>query len=356
MQRLKNNLSFLFISTAIITLIIMSISCNDNPVGPGNEPPPGRRDYTWTVDTLDAPNNFYFRMWASSPSDIWLVSSSNWDKSVVHYDGESWSYYGVNGMFPKSVYGFAENDIYVGSSGGGIWHYDGSTWTQIAKLTKDGHNNIVFDNMWGEASGDIYAFGAYPGEYGYNNSVIAHFKDGIWEILNTDGLYGIVEHLYKNNRDNNIYLQVVEIGGGRYIDSTHIYEYKQEQYNKLYSSVWTKGEQADISLLNDEVFFVLGNRIARRINDQFHTVVNVDNPNFYQRIWGRSSTDIFLLMTDGLVHYNGSNMEYLFHFNYPDAKPWTQIYGAALFEEDVFFLVVEPTTNSKFVYHGKLNK
>jgi len=49
----------------------------------------------------------------------------------------------------------------------------------------------------------------------------------------------------------------------------------------------------------------------------------VENPNFYQRMWGRNSKDIFLLMTDGLAHYNGTDIEYLFYFN---ITPRTQIY------------------------------
>jgi len=98
------------------------------------------------------------------------------------------------------------------------------------------------------------------------------------------------------------------------------------------------------------------NRIATRSNNQFNTIVNVDNPNFYQRIWGRSANDLFLLMTDGLVHYNGGNMEYLFYFTEPGRKPWTQIFGVALFEDEVFFLVSEASPNLNLIYHGILTE
>ncbi len=67
-------------------------------------------------------------------------------------------------------------------------------------------------------------------------------------------------------------------------------------------------------------------------------VLQVDNPKFYQRMWGRSSNDIFLLMTDGLAHFNGSNIEYLFNFTYPDTEPCTQIFGAALFDKGVLVI------------------
>lgn len=70
--------------------------------------------------------------------------------------------------------------------------------------------------------------------------------------------------------------------------------------------------------------------------------------------WGRSTKDIFLLMTDGLAHYNGDNIEYLFYFTFANDKPWTQIYGAAIFENEVFFTIYEPPTDLKLIYHGKL--
>ncbi len=46
---------------------------------------------------------------------------------------------------------------------------------------------------------------------------------------------------------------------------------------ELYTNIWTKGLQADISLINNEVYFILGNRIAIRVNNQFQTILNVDN-------------------------------------------------------------------------------
>ncbi|NCS90719.1 MAG: hypothetical protein GW789_18565 [Ignavibacteria bacterium] len=140
------------------------------------------------------------------------------------------------------------------------------------------------------------------------------------------------------------------MGNGEYPDSTLIFEYYLGKYSKLYSNVWSKGLQADISLINNDVYFVLGSEITKRINNRFQTILNVENPNFYQSIWGRNSKDIFLLMTDGLTHYNGIDMEYLFHFD----KSRTQIYGAALFDKEVFFIVYEAQTNLNLIYHGVL--
>ncbi len=56
-------------------------------------------------------------------------------------------------------------------------------------------------------------------------------------------------------------------------------------------------------------------------------------------------------MTDGLAHYNGSDIQYLFYFN---TTPRTQIFGVALFEKEVFFLVYESQTRLSMSYHGKI--
>jgi hypothetical protein len=345
--------------TSIIFFVFMFFlssiyfSC-DNAVGPGGDTS-GRRDYTWTIDTLNYPYDPMFRMWGSSPTDVWTTSGGYWEKSISHYNSVGWNSFGIPGMdIPYSIYGFSGSDVYVGTGAGGIWHYDGSNWSNVANLTKDGHSDIVFDNMWGSSPSDIYATGAYPDSNGlYNKSVIAHFSDGKWDMLNTDGIYGIVEHLYENSDDQDIYLQAIKFSNT--YDSTFIYEYSQGKYNNLYTSFWGIGTQADISIINNEVYFILGNEIDIRANGQFQTVLRVDNPNFYQRIWGRNSQDIFLLMTDGLAHYNGSDVEYLFNFHLADILPWTQINGAALFEREVFFLAYEPTTHLNLIYHGKLN-
>jgi hypothetical protein len=203
-----------------------------------------------------------------------------------------------------------------------------------------------------ESANDIYVVGGYPDSTGgFNNSVIAHYENSKWTMINTDNIIGIVGNLYKNKYDNNIYLNTYRIGNGQYYDSTLIFEYKQGTFKQLYSSVWTQSTQADLSYIDGEVYFVLGNVIAKRVNNQFQTILKVNNPNFYQRIWGRNSKDIFLLMTDGLVHYNGTDLDYLFYFN---VTPQTQIYGAALFQNDAYFLVGEYRTNQKLIYHGRL--
>jgi hypothetical protein len=212
-------------------------------------------------------------MWGSSPSDLWAVSSSNWETEIAHYDGENWSVYGEKGIIaPLSIYGFSNENIFIGTLGGEVWQYDGSIWTQIFKLTNERGNNIAIDNMWGDSPNSVYATGVEYDSEKFINPVIAHYKNNDWKMFNTEVLVenGIVERIFKNDPDNKIYIQVV--GGRNYRDSTFLYEYKDGGYDLLYSDEWTKGKQADLSLIDGEVYFIMGSRIAVRRNDKFYTL------------------------------------------------------------------------------------
>ena len=168
-------------------------------------------------------------------------------------------------------------------------------------------------------------------------------------MINTNGLIGIVENLYKD-KNKNIFIQTIHIGGGVSFDSTLIYQNLNGKFIKLYSSIWDRGLQADISLIDGEVYFILGDKIAKRKDNQFQTYLTIANPNFNQIIWGRNSKDIFLSMIDGIAHYNGTDIEYLLQYN----KPSTYIFEAAIFEKEVFFLVRDYRNNLNLIYHGKL--
>ncbi len=169
----------IFLAAAASILLILS-SCNSNPVIPP-EDKPGRRDYTWRVDTVNYPDGVW-RLWGSSPLDLWAVSGGgDLYRTIWHYDSTSWSTDNVFRRYaPQCVFGFSKDIVFMGGTFGRIWQLHGWTLTEIAALTKDGHNNIDFDNMWGESPNDFYAFGAYSDERGAPiNSVIPFHAEPI---------------------------------------------------------------------------------------------------------------------------------------------------------------------------------
>ena len=80
----------------LLTAGILSIlnSCNKNPVAPP-ENKPGRKDYTWTVDTVVSPANYPYktllRLWGSSPTNVWATGrGGDATANIFHFDGNQW--------------------------------------------------------------------------------------------------------------------------------------------------------------------------------------------------------------------------------------------------------------------------
>ena len=209
---LKTLINNSFALIIISFLLVFQYSCDTTE--PNDDLKPGRRDYTWTVDTLNIPFTTLQRIWGSSPTDIWATTSSSWENSISHFNGSTWVSYGISGLAtPNAIYGFSNTDVYTGEAGSGrIWKFNGNNWNQFAQLTKDGHNNIWIENIWGQSPINFYAFGAYPDSNGLaNGSVISHYSNGNWININRDELKGVVEHFYINSPDNKKYLGLTNV-------------------------------------------------------------------------------------------------------------------------------------------------
>ena len=76
--------------TAIITIfLITAFNCKDTIVNPQMEP--GRRDYTWELDTLNMPMNYLGAVWGAVPNDLWAVGAGGTSLDrLQHYDGNNW--------------------------------------------------------------------------------------------------------------------------------------------------------------------------------------------------------------------------------------------------------------------------
>jgi len=78
-----------FFSFILISIFLLNSGCKKNATEPISEDlQPGRRDYVWTVDTLNYPYNTIVKIWGSSPTDVWAVSpGGDLDKTIFHFDG-----------------------------------------------------------------------------------------------------------------------------------------------------------------------------------------------------------------------------------------------------------------------------
>ncbi|MBM4172720.1 MAG: hypothetical protein FJ214_12685, partial [Ignavibacteria bacterium] len=302
-----------FLRFIVISVLIITNSCN-SPTEP--EPLPGRRDYVWKVDTLQIPFTSLIRIWGSGPDNIWAIGpGGDLGKTIYHYDGVNWKTDGISRpISPLSVFGFNAYDVWLGGGDGRIWQLDGNIWKQIVQFYRPREKVIGFSEIWGDSPSNIFATG-YSGYEESRTAVIAHYKEAKWKLLEFPGLkYNFLRIKGIDKETSKYYLMgIKETSSGQSIFG--LFEFNGTDIKQIYEGTTSRETYSAVQQIDGKIYFVIGNTIYRYINNEFKEFVKIDNTNFYTQIFGRSKKDIFLRMLDGIAHYNGSNIEYLYRFN-----------------------------------------
>ncbi len=340
---------------ATIYLLTILISCNNGPTE--SEPQPGRRDYVWTVDTLNMPMNFIGAVWGSSPNDVWVVGAGGDSKDrLLHYDGAKWITYKNEPILcaGNTLFGFSANNIWMGGDNNGrIWHYDGTRWSENYRYIVEGSHNVSIYNIWGPQPNDVYACGII--------SYIVNGKD-LWRgfVLHYDG-YTWQEILKVNfnsqfisirKKQNKVYIFALRTST-TVSDTIAFYELNGNQLKEIYSNFTDKIIFGNFSLIDKELYFLIGKDIYLFRGESFVKQFSVDLPNFWYYLFGRNSKDIFISMRDGLAHFNGTDIQYLIKYNSIANK----IIGGepAFFDREIFCGFYDNNSSRNMILHGKLN-
>jgi hypothetical protein len=162
---------------ALLLPFFIFLSCH-NSVEPASITP-GRRDYTWTVDTVKIPFSLIGRMAGSSPQDIYAVAQED----IYHYDGFHWKTLGVSlGLAAVGVFSFNQNDVWLAGLEGKIWHFDSSQWAQSLDFNKANYR-VGFEDIWGDSPKNIYAVG-YADSSNKREAIILHYNGIKWNEEN----------------------------------------------------------------------------------------------------------------------------------------------------------------------------
>ncbi len=139
---------------SIVLAALSHWSCGDKSVEVSVKNP---REFKWTIDTLAYPGSYQtlmFDVWASSPSDVYLVGYNSQSLGVMwHFNGKSWSdiklhvtqggnvdgaaeLSGIAGLNSKNIYAVGKT-VYSNWSPPPnfldtslILHFDGTTWRE----------------------------------------------------------------------------------------------------------------------------------------------------------------------------------------------------------------------------------
>jgi hypothetical protein len=289
-------------------------------------------------------------MWGSSPNDIWGISSGLSDSTIFHYDGVKWTCDGIFRLLsPNSIFGFARDNVWIGDIQGFIWHYDGISWSNFTTLNYLPDKKNCWEGIWGESPNDIYAVGAYLDENNqFNNGVIAHFDGTKWEILSINKKNTNSTRIYRSSIDRKFYLNGTHFNN-QYGDSSYILQFDGKNIKTLYSGTYGVSQFGTVALVGNEILYILGRRIASFDGVNFNDVININESNYDNDISGRSKFDLFLFMIDGIAHFNGSDVQYLYKINSN-----VRLASSIIFDKQVIFSAIDFNTGNTLIIKGEL--
>jgi hypothetical protein len=111
----------------------------------------------WKRMSPNAPSEQFISIWASSENDVWITTMTGF---VYHYNGSTWEKLTTGTTYDFSdIWGFSKNEIYITGfplnySTGIVLKYNGQTWVRENVLPI---NSIVsFKSIWGMNSKFLY--------------------------------------------------------------------------------------------------------------------------------------------------------------------------------------------------------
>ena len=342
----------------LISFLLLQTGCNLLGGDPKEtELEPGPRNYTWIVDSVySAPGGWMNTIWGSSPNDVWIASSGGFDK-LWHYDGNEWTPWpsreGPNSFTGDfySIFGFAQDDVWMGGrgpSGGGIWHYDGNEWEEAYIYSSPGMAAATILDIWGESQTDIYAVGTIPSQSGeIYKGFILHYDGKDWrEVLITN--FGVQFQVIRKGSQGTFIR-----AAGPYVDQLDgqvtIYRLKDGEIHEILSSAQKELDHLLwINTIGKDIFLVDGYNLEKYKGDRLLNLNEDTSAETVFSFWGRHAKDILLITTDGILHYNGIDIQLIYDSG---AQP-----SFVLFEKDVFFFANDYAAGTNVIYHGTLTE
>lgn len=326
---ISQKLLYGFTIVFLILPLILQLSCS-SPTDPYDNLQPGRRDYVWTVDTIPVANSVMKDMWGSSPTDIWICGDG-WDRrqSLWHYDGTNFTPYDEYIVSATSILGFAKNNIWMATSSGWIYHYNGVEWKRDTILTMDGYNGVIIQQLCGTAPNNIYATGMAVSLDDYRG-IIARYDGSKWSYVNIPKVsanFTMIEY----DESLNIYL----IRGINF-DNIGTPERLYTLRNNILNEIYAGANGRYLGRIDNRVYIYGDKKIYKYNGSAFELWIDLSSTNYLGRVSGRTEKDFFCNTTDyiddirGIGHWNGTNLATLYESKF-------KTYRTLFFENEVIF-------------------
>jgi hypothetical protein len=240
--------------------------------------------------------------------------------------------------------------------GAGIWHYDGDKWEQfyVYDIEED-HHGITIQDLWGSSPNDIYASGVISFYDGVNNcwrGFVIHYDGNEWKELVRADFTSQFIGVKRDSANVYIYSYATDfdtLSGG---DLEFYKLTNNSTLQKIASQRESEVGATGMNYIDEDVYFVFDNNICLYSQNKFISKFQVNNDKFFHHIAGRSENDLFISMSDGIAHYNGSDIEYLYHFS---GNGMSVIGDPCILGNDVYYSIRNWGSDAlNLVLHGKI--
>ncbi|MFO7888994.1 MAG: hypothetical protein R6V04_01505, partial [bacterium] len=130
------------------------------------------------------------------------------------------------------------------------------------------------------------------------------------------------------------------------------YQVVDNELQQIYSNKESEIDWASMSNIDGKIYFLLGRELYRYKDDRFIHVLSVDHEKYFAQVCGRHEKDLFIVRRDGIAHYNGTDIEYIYKF----PSEGMGILGHPLIlGKDIFFCMKSQRTQwYNMILHGKM--
>lgn len=335
----------------LLPLLAWISSCH-NSVSPIVDRQPGSRNYKWYVDTINTPENTITSLDGVSDTNVWATSwAGDFKLTVWHFDGTRWSTDSVYRMVsPHRVRVFSATSQWIVGGNGAIWNNSGSGWNEQGNA---GLNNILED-IDGYAGNNLYTVGEYFDSLDNAHPVVYRQNGSVWAKVNTRDLLDCVFNDIRFYAPGEALIwSLKSLPDGSAPDSDKIFTFDETNLQQIYSGDEdADGGSSGFAVIPGGIVVLEGCKLIFMNSLGKENLTTIEEPNLGGRIEARSTADIFLGMTDGITHYNGTDVQYLFKF------PNRNIHGTDIeaFPGSVFISADDWVTHKNFIYRGYLQQ
>lgn len=290
-----------------------------------------------------------FNIWGASPDDVWLIGSADTRLHTTwHYNGEIWYVVQLPGFVEGAgIWGFSNDNIWMGTSNSSIWHYDGKTWQEFGKYKYKDYDIITLSNIHGLLEDEVYAVG-FAAKYDGSamTRIMMRFNGTNWEFVDILEFPEVFTQVKVDITSGNVFIVSQRYNSPD--NSRRLYIYNENILKEI--SVDAQN-YLTLGTIGDKVYITVDSKIYSYENGDMILFKNFSGTDFLSRIWGRSESDFFTVNKNSKIgHYDGIDLINIFEIN------GASLNRAVLFEKEIFIHAKERQINKDLVIHGILKE